>query len=79
MARWVWAMGLVGTAALGGVRSAAGQHPLDPLTEREIRVATGTMKADPRLQGAAFSLITLAEPDKAQVLTWRPGKSLGDD
>jgi hypothetical protein len=25
-----------------------------PLTEREIRVATQVMKAEPRLQGAAF-------------------------
>lgn len=68
-----------GNGRAGRSETRGGQHPLDPLTEREIRVATGTMKADPRLQGAAFSLITLAEPDKAQVLTWRPGKSLGDD
>lgn len=54
----------------------AGEHPLDPLSVDEIRIATQAMKADTRLAGAAFPLITLEEPAKPDVLAWRPGRPI---
>jgi primary-amine oxidase len=55
---------------------AGAQHPLDPLSADEIRVATQVMKKDARLAGASFSLITVAEPAKAAVLAWSGGRPL---
>jgi primary-amine oxidase len=48
--------------------------PLDPLSAKEIAIAVQLMKADPRLADAAFPLISLAEPPKADVLAWTPMK-----
>ena len=67
-------VGLVGGTA--AATPAHAQHPLDPLSADEIRVATRVMKADPRLAGAAFTLITVAEPEKSAMLAWRPGRPL---
>ena len=49
-------------------------HPLDPLTEDEIRFAVQAAKADSRLAAAAFTSIVLQEPAKAEVLSWQPGR-----
>jgi primary-amine oxidase len=58
-------------AILGGTAAA---HPLDPLSAAEIRTAF-TVLRDAGLVDAMtrFPLIDLDEPDKAQVLAWRPG------
>ena len=50
--------------------------PLDPLSVQEIQAAVQVMKADPRLAGAAFPLISVAEPPKADVLSWTPGRPI---
>ena len=52
------------------------RHPLDPLTEDEIRVAIQTAKSDARLTGATFPSIALLDPSKAGVLAWQPGHPL---
>jgi primary-amine oxidase len=51
-------------------------HPLDPLTEDEIRVAVAAARTDARLASAAFPSITLQEPPKAAVLGWQRGQAL---
>ena len=51
-------------------------HPLDPLTEDEIRTAVATARTDARLAAAAFPSITLHEPAKADVLAWQPGRTV---
>lgn len=78
LGRWMRATAvIVGFAA--GITTApavAAQNPLDPLSPDEIRAAAHLMKADPRLTGAAFPLITLAEPAKSVVLAWKPGQQI---
>ncbi len=54
----------------------AAPHPLDPLSADEIRVAVQVMQADARLARAAFPMITVAEPPKAEVLAWTPGHAV---
>ena len=68
--------GLAIAWAIGGAATAHAQHPLDPLSAEEIRIAARVMQADPRLKGAAFSLIAVAEPAKEDVLAWKPGRPL---
>jgi len=51
-------------------------HPMDALTGDEIRATTAILKADPRTKDAAYQLITLKEPPKADVLAWKPGVPL---
>jgi len=47
----------------------AAPHPLSPLTADEIRAATRIFRASPKFPGGAqFSVLTLDEPAKAQVL-----------
>ena len=53
---------------------AGAQHPLDPLTEDEIRTAIQTAKSDARLTAAAFPSISVNDPAKADVLAWQPGQ-----
>lgn len=53
--------------------AAAQSHPLDALTAREITAVVGVVTADERFKDVRFQLITLAEPDKANVLSWKPG------
>jgi primary-amine oxidase len=75
--RLLWrAAGLIGALASTTRIAAAATHPLDPLSAAEIRSAAGLMKADRRLAGAAFPLITLAPPSKAEVLGWPNGRSV---
>ena len=54
----------------------AATHPLDPLTTDEIRTAVAVARGDARLATAAFHLVTLEEPSKADVLAWLPGDTL---
>lgn len=51
-------------------------HPLDPLTADEIAAAVQVAKTDTRLAGAMFTAVALAEPAKADVLAWQPGRPL---
>ena len=49
--------------------AAAAPHPLSPLTADEIRAAVRIFRASPKFPaGAQFSILTLDEPPKAQVL-----------
>lgn len=54
--------------------SASNSHPMDPLTMEELSAVTRTL-AEENLVGAAdlYSLITLEEPPKEDVLKWKPG------
>ena len=63
-------------AAAQSATGSAATHPLDPLTEDEIRLAVKVAKGDARLTAAAFPSITLQEPPKADVLAWQPGGAL---
>lgn len=51
-------------------------HPLDPLTDEEIRSATRIVRADARFATAAFHAFAAAEPAKRDVLAWQPGQAL---
>jgi len=64
------------TAVVAGLCAgmAYGASPLDPLSAEEIEAAVQIMQADPRLAGAVFPLISVAEPPKADVLSWAPGR-----
>jgi primary-amine oxidase len=66
--RFLCILTLVG---LHAVRASAAS-PLDPLSAKEIATAVQLIKTDPRLAGAAFPLVSLAEPPKADVLAWTP-------
>jgi primary-amine oxidase len=68
-----------GESAQSGAPSAApapARHPLDPLTEDEIRLAVTIARGDARLTSAAFPMIALREPAKAFVRGWQPGQPL---
>jgi primary-amine oxidase len=48
------------------------EHPLDPLTPREIEAAAGIVRADPRAGGTPrFVSIDLREPPKPDVVAGR--------
>jgi primary-amine oxidase len=49
-------------------------HPLDPLSADEIAAAVTLARADHRFDGAAFPVVALVEPAKADVLAWQPGR-----
>lgn len=52
-------------------------HPLDPLSEAEITRACTLFKSLKELSASTrFASLQLAEPDKAEVLAWRPGKPI---
>jgi primary-amine oxidase len=49
-------------------------HPLDPLTEDEIRTTAKLLTSWPQFpQGALFSTIVLKEPTKQEILSYAPG------
>src|ERR1044071_2570555 len=54
--------------------SASNSHPMDPLTMDEIEAVTRTL-AKENFVGATdlYSLITLEEPPKEDVIKWKPG------
>ena len=52
------------------------QHPLDPLTAAEIEAASGILKRDRGLaETARFVYVTLKEPSKDAVLSYRSGEA----
>jgi len=82
--RWAWRryLGLLGIVAIGvilSIRLAVAQepvisHPLDPLTEAEIRSAVAAVRQEQSLGDAAvFYTLTLKEPDKTEVLNFTLG------
>ena len=63
------------TVANGTV--AAQTHPLEPLTRAELTRAVQITRADSRFTvGSRFNIIRLAEPPKAAILAWKPGRSI---
>jgi primary-amine oxidase len=60
-----------------GAASAAGTgHPLDPLNADEIRQAVSILAGDGRLSSAVrFVSVSLREPAKAEVASFRPGQA----
>ena len=56
--------------------SLAQTHPLDALTREEIVAATKIVTADPQMRDLKFQLITLLEPRKLDVLSWKTGDAL---
>jgi primary-amine oxidase len=64
---------LLSPALLGAAAVLA--HPLDALSAEEISTTMRVLRAAGHADAAArFPLITLDEPDKEAVLTWRPGQ-----
>ncbi|HSF96576.1 MAG TPA: hypothetical protein VLA52_16240 [Thermohalobaculum sp.] len=56
---------------------AAEPHPLDPLTAEEVTEAIEVIAASGRVNRTTRAAgLTLAEPDKAEVLAWRPGDAM---
>ena len=52
-------------------------HPLDPLTKEEIATAMQVLKARGKVgPDTRFPVIALQEPDKAEVLAYKPGKPI---
>src|SRR5436309_16126164 len=52
-------------------------HPLDPLTEDEIRAAAAAVRAThPELEDLRFPLLTLDEPVKDSARSHRPGEAI---
>jgi len=52
-------------------------HPLDPLSEQEIRIAVDVLWQAGRVDKTSrFSVVKLAEPDKQAVLLWQPNKAI---
>jgi primary-amine oxidase len=66
----------VAEAATETRAAAAVTHPLDPLTEDEIRTAVRAARTDARLATASFPSIALLEPPKSTVLSWQAGQPL---
>ena len=53
------------------------RNPLDALTSREITSAVAALRAADHVDDdTLYSLITLREPPKTEVLEWKPGKTL---
>ena len=51
-------------------------HPLDPLSEAEIKAACQILKSKKRLADTTrFAFVQLEEPLKADVMAWTPGKT----
>ena len=54
-----------------------GQHPLDPLSAEEIEAASGILKSERKLTDSArFVYVSLKEPPKETVLSFRPGEAV---
>lgn len=70
--------GVATLLAIAGATKAAvaASHPLDPLSADEIRAAAWIIKSDARLAGAALPFISVADPPKADVLAWQPGRPI---
>ncbi len=71
---WWVALVWLGAGLLGRGKAFAADHPLDPLSQDEIRATVGILKASGKITPASrFSLITLDEPPKDEVLNFKPG------
>jgi primary-amine oxidase len=67
---------LLGIAALLLWGIAVSAHPLDALSAEEIATAAAALREAGDADGATrFALIGLDEPEKPQVLAWRPGQA----
>ena len=56
------------------VEAKSTKHPLDPLTEDEIKLASKTLKDDKKAtKKAIYASISLSEPKKADVLVYKLG------
>ena len=66
---------MIDLAALS-VPTFAQNHPLDALTREEIVAATKIVTGDPQMRDLKFQLITLLEPRKSEVLSWKLGSSM---
>jgi len=63
--------------AAGAPRPDEAHHPLDPLSEHEIRQAVGILTGDGRVSPAMrFVSVSLREPSKGEVASFRPGRAL---
>jgi len=57
---------------------AATPHPLDPLSEAEVMLASDILRCEKRLgDNIRFTHVQLEEPAKSEVLAWGPGAMLG--
>ncbi len=57
-----------------GEDSERARHPLDPLTKAEMASVSAMLREAKHVSTEArFPMITLREPEKAEVLAWRPG------
>ncbi len=55
-------------------------HPLDPLSREEIRAVVDVLKASGNVNAdSRFSLLTLREPPKEEVLHFQPGSNFGSN
>jgi primary-amine oxidase len=62
--------------AAGAPRPDGARHPLDPLSEHEIRQAVGILTGDGRVSPAMrFVSVGLREPSKGEVASFRPGRA----
>jgi primary-amine oxidase len=63
--------------AVGAPRPDGAHHPLDPLSEHEIRQAVSILTGDGRVSPAMrFVSVSLREPPKGEVASFRPGQAL---
>jgi primary-amine oxidase len=70
---WV-ALAWLGAGLLGRGEAFAADHPLDPLSQDEIRATVEILKASGKITPTSrFSLILLHEPPKHEVLNFKPG------
>jgi primary-amine oxidase len=75
MRRAAWVVLYCIILGAAGIAEARAAHPLDPLSSGEIRAAVSAVRAADRTSSTVqFPLITLAEPDKTEVMAWRPGQ-----
>src|SRR5690349_9744263 len=52
-------------------------HPLDPLSETEVTLASDTLRREKGLgDDIRFTHVQLEEPAKPEVLAWEPGEGL---
>lgn len=68
---------LFALGAMLPVRILAAGHPLDPLSESEIRAAVDVLSQAGRVDATSrFAVLKLAEPVKRAILEWQPGDKI---
>lgn len=64
-------------ANMAPAQDAAPPHPLDPLSPEELRTAIDVLRTEGRVtETMRFPVVTLKEPNKADVLAHRPGDAM---